>query len=115
MKHVIYKNRTSQQHHRKLVSINEFNQDNELKTHIRKSFLYRIVSIVDNDTNDYAPEVYIQKHIDTKNKTEEFCFRVRGSFVTMGAKGLVRVEFSHRLKINVKWAVKISPPKSQLL
>ncbi|MEW5894383.1 MAG: hypothetical protein AB1650_01300 [Candidatus Omnitrophota bacterium] len=116
MKHVIYKNRTSQRYHRKIVSINEFNQDNQLKTHVQKSFLYHVVSIMNQDVSDHAPEIYIQKHIDTKNQTEEFCFRVRGSFVTMALKGLVRVEFSHRLKINAEWNDKnFSPKKSVTL
>ena len=114
MKHVIYKNRTSQKYHRKVVSINEFNQDANFKTHVQKSFLYHVIPISDGDLGDHAPEVYIQKHIDTKNKTEEFCFRVRGSFVTVAGAAVVRVEFSHKLRIMMKWSDKTFSPKKSV-
>lgn len=116
MKQVIYKNRTSQKHHRRTVSINEYNQDKEVDTHVRKSFLYRVIHISDGDLDDYVPQVYVQKHVDTKKRTEEFCFRVKGSFVTVTGNQSVRVEFSHKLKITMKWKNKnFSPKKSVTL
>ena len=116
MKQVIYKNRTSQKHNRRIVSVNEYNQDADVKTHVQKSFLYHVVPIIEEDLSDHAPEVYIQKHIDTKKHIEDFCFRVRGSFVTAAGAGLVRVEFSHKLKISMEWKNKhFSPKKSVTL
>ena len=114
MKHVIYRNRTSQKHHRGVVSINEYNQDKDAKTHVRKSFLYHIVPIADGDLNDHIPEVYIQKHIDTKMQTEEFCFRVKGSFVAETGVNTVRVEFSHKLRISMEWKDKAFSPKKSV-
>lgn len=115
MKEVIYKNRTSQRHDRRVVSINEFNQDTKVKTHVQKSFLYHVLPIIDGDLQDHAPEIYVNKHVDTKAQIEEFCFRVKGSFVTVAGANMVRVEFSHKLRISMKWKDKISPPKSQLI
>ncbi len=114
MKHVIYKNRTSQRNHRKMISIHEFNQDQNVKTHVQKGFFYNIVPVTDQDTQDHIPEIYIQKRIDTKNQTEEFCFRVRGSFVTMTGTSVVRVEFSHKLRINMEWKDKAFSPKKSV-
>jgi len=117
MKHVIYKNRTSQLSHRKIVSINEFNQDKRVKTHVQKGFLYHIVPIENNDLSDHDPQIYIQKRVDNKAQMEEFCFRVKGSFVTMSSGRIVRVEFSHKLKIIMEWKDKkdFSPKKSVTL
>lgn len=114
MKQVIYKNRTSQKYHRKVVSINEFNQDQHVRTHVQKGFLYHIVPVADQDMTDHLPEIHIQKRIDTKNQTEEFCFRVKGSFVTMTGLNIVRVEFSHKLRINMEWKDKAFSPKKSV-
>ena len=117
MKHVIYRNRTSQLSHRKIVSINEFNQDSHVRTHVQKGFLYHIVPIEGQDLGDQDPQIYIQKRVDNKTQTEEFCFRVKGSFVTMNDGHIVRVEFSHKLKIIMVWKDKkdFSPKKSVTL
>lgn len=114
MKQVVYKKRTSQKHHRRVVSINEYNQDENVKTHVRKSFLYHVVPILDGDLEDCVPEVYINKHIDTKAQVEEFCFRVKGSFVTVSGANVVRVEFSHKLRISMEWKDKAFSPKKSV-
>ncbi len=115
MKHVIYKNRTSQAHHRKVVSIHEFNQDQHAKTHVQKGFLYRVTPLSsEEDLSDAVPEIYIQKRIDTQHQTEEFCFRVRGSFVTMSGRSMVRVNFSHKLRVHMTWKDKVFSPKKSV-
>ncbi len=116
MKRVIYRNKTSQKNHRRVVSINEYNQDKDVKTHVQKSFLYHAVSVVDGDVSEREPQIYIHKHIDTQKHIEDFCFRVKGSFVTVSGADTVRVEFSHKLRISMEWKDKdFSPKKSVTL
>lgn len=116
MRHVIYKNRTSRKHQRRIVSINEYNQDKDVKTRVQKSFLYHVTAVVNNDVSEHPPAVYIQKHVDTKKQIEEFCFRVKGSFVTARGKDVLRIDFVHKLKIFMQWNDKqFSPKKSVTL
>jgi hypothetical protein len=116
MKRVIYRNRTSRIHQRKAIFINEFTQDQHVKTAVRKGFFYHVVPVTEPDPCDEVPEIYIQKHIDTKKQIEEFCFRVKGSFITMAGTSVVRVQFSHKLRIHMKWKEKtLSPKKSGTL
>ncbi len=114
MKHVIFRNRTSQEHHRKMISIDEFAQDKDAKTHVRKSFLYQVNVVENGDFEEKSPEMFIQKRIDTKKQFEEFCFRTKGSFCISNGAQVVRVEFSHALKIQLHWKHKVFSPKKSV-
>jgi len=116
MKEVIYRNRTSRRHQRRVVSVNEYNQEKDVKTHVQKSFLYHVTPVEGHDFGENAPEIFINKAIDTGRKLEEFTFRVRGSFVTNSDQKLMRVEFVHKLRITMAWTdQQFSPKKSVTL
>ncbi len=117
MRHVIYKNRMFPRTHSKAVMIHEGKEDKQFRTEIQKGFLYHIIPVTEGFVEEQAPEIFIQKRIDNKAQFEEFCFRVRGSFLTKTAQQqLVCVEFRHKLKIVMHWKVKdFSPKKSVTL
>ncbi|MFP4473894.1 MAG: hypothetical protein ACLFPX_08560 [Candidatus Omnitrophota bacterium] len=116
MKEIEYKNRISQKRHRKYVSIRECKDEKEVRTRVRKSFLYKLSEHNPDDPMEQAPEVYIRKHIDSKKNFEEFNFRTRGFFTIEHEGRPVKVDFSHSLRIRMQWRdKKSSPPKSQLL
>jgi len=94
-----------------MVSIDEFSQDKDAKTHVRKSFLYQVSVVEDGSLEERAPEIHIQKRIDTKRQFEEFCFRTNGSFCMSNGDQVVRVEFSHALKIQMHWKHKVFLPQ----
>lgn len=96
--------------------MNEYNQEQDVKTHVQKSFLYRVVPVEGHDFSEHAPQIFIHKMIDTKRKLEEFTFRVRGSFVTNNDEALMRVDFVHKLRISMIWTdQQFSPKKSVTL
>lgn len=111
MREILYKKRQSVKHRRKVISIYERAEDKECKTYIRKSFAY-IVSLADkSQSSAQDPEIYIKKYYDSKTQTEQFSFKVKGSFFMTKERYVLKVEFCHTLRILIAWKSKVFSPK----
>ncbi len=114
MKRVIFRHKLSPAHRRKLVSIHETNSDKQVTTRIRKSFLYQLEIVRDGNTAEQDPEMFIHKQVDSARKYEEFWFRTKGSFCLVSGEDVVRVHFSHSLRIEMQWRQKAFSPKKSV-
>jgi hypothetical protein len=111
MREILYKKRQSLKNRRKIISINEHNEDKECRTHIRKSFAYIVTMANPSDGALSEPEIFIKKHFDTKGQEEKFSFRVKGAFYMEKDRYVLRVDFCHTLKIDISWKNKVFSPK----
>ena len=114
MKQVLYRKKQSLQNHRKLIAIKELSEDKDCKTHIRKSFIYKVSAAEQLKETIQAPEIFIRKSFDSALNEEKFSFKVKGSFTMMKGRHFFRVDFCHTLKINIQWKKKLISPKKSV-
>ena len=116
MKTIEYKKRHSFKHHRKVISINENNEDKDCKTHVHKSFVYVVSEVPQINEILAEPNIFIRKRFDSKTQEENFSFKVKGAFFMNRARSTFKINFCHALRINIAWKYKIfSPQKSETL
>ena len=114
MKKVLYKKRQSLKHRRKVIAMHEFCEDQDCRTHVRKSFVYIVTSAHHGESPVESPQVYVRKFYDTKLHHEKFSFRVKGAFYMTKDRAIFRVDFCHTLKIDIHWKNKIFSPKKSV-
>jgi hypothetical protein len=111
MKEILYKKRQSLKYRRKIIAIDEHNEDNDCRTHVRKSFAYIVTMANPAEGALSAPEIHIKKNFDSKAQTEKFSFRVKGAFYMEKDRYVLKVNFCHTLKIDIYWKNKVFSPK----
>lgn len=116
MKTIEYKKRHSVKYRRKIISINEHNEDKDCKTRVHKSFVYVVQDVPHIQEVLPEPQVYIRKTVNTKSQEEHFAFKVKGSFYMNRGRAIYKVNFCHALRILIIWKHKVfSPQKSETL
>ncbi len=107
MKTIEYKKRHSLKHHRKIISINENNEDKDCKTHVHKSFVYVVREVGLSSEVIPEPNIFIRKRFDSKTQREDFSFKVKGALLLKRARNTFKVDFCHALRIQIAWKNKI--------
>ncbi len=116
MREILYKKKHSLKSRRKMITLTERNEDNECKTYVRKHFVYIVSRVELTNENLERPDVIIKKSYNTKTKTEDFSFRVKGNFYMTQERRIFQVSFCHSLRINIIWKLPdLSPKKSVTL
>jgi len=114
MREMLYKKRESLRKRRKAVAIREQTEDEDCKTHVRKSFVYKITCVQHIKKVADRPEVRIKKEFYTQSKEEKFSFRVKGTFYMTRNKVMLKVDFCHTLRININWKDEAFSPKKSV-
>jgi len=116
MKKVFFKKLTNPKDRTKTVLINSQSEDDECKTNMRKSFVYKVSQADKVDLSLEAPQVHIRKSFDTKKRIEKFHLKVDGKFYMKHERLTLEVNFQHTLNIAIHWKTKVfSPKKSEIL
>lgn len=116
MKTIEYKKRHSFKHHRKVISINERNEDKDCKTYIHKSFVYVVNEVAEVKNSLAEPNVFIRKRFNSESQEENFAFKIKGAFYMKRGRYNYLVNFCHALRIRISWKHKVlSPTKSATL
>ncbi len=116
MRTIEYKKRYSLKHHRKIISINENNEDKDCKTHVHKSFVYVVSQAPLGAPALSDSQIFIRKKFDSKTNSENFLFKIKGAFYINRGRNILKVDFCHTLRIDIIWKCKIlSPQKSATL
>ena len=102
MRDMIFKNMTSQDRKKRVLWASEVINEDGILTKIHKYLIY-IVKEVPKETahKTERPEVFVIKHRDTKEKTEKFHIKIKGSVYCMTEDRCFFVSFSHTLKIDL--------------
>jgi len=111
MKQVIYRKKESLKNRHRGISIDEFNEDQESRVHIKKSFIYKLERVDKVKKATEKPHIYIIKKYDSKMRVEHFSFRVKGHFYMTRDRHFLKVNFCHILKIDISWKNKVFSPK----
>ena len=116
MKEILFKKVMDPEQRMKNFSIKTTKEEKESKTEVEKAFSYHIVPVDHIESEIASPEIYVNKHIDNKKKTESFHLEVKGYFFMTKDRTVLKVNFHHSLHIKIQWTSKIfSPKKSEIL
>lgn len=97
----------------KKIIIREKGEDATCVTNVKKSFIF-LAQPVATSSDPAAPVVNIKKSFDSVTRCEKFTFKVRGYFFVNHNRQLVRMNYSHRLDITLRWKSKMLSPKKSV-
>mgnify|MGYP000896870361 CR=1 FL=1 len=102
MREIAFKNLTSTAKRRKVISLVEKTQKEGYLISSQKSIVY-IVTAAGSQVRDLSkPEYHICKSYDSKEKIEKFSLRVKGASYLIQEGTLLRVDFCHSLRIDIR-------------
>jgi vacuolar-type H+-ATPase subunit E/Vma4 len=114
MKQLLHTSRSAFHNQVKMIKIVEKAEDQECLTHVRKTFVYVVLAALDEAEKLPEPQIKIRKSFDTKTREEKFSFRIKGGIYVNHHRRLIRVDYSHTLRINLKWKTKVFSPKKSV-
>ena len=110
MRDILHKTTEILQGRGKVINLREHSESKECITDVRKNFIYVATEAMSEDAQ-VIPQVHIKKSFDSVTQDEKFSFRVKGFFYVNHSRRLMKVDYSHTLRINLHWKVKSSSPK----
>ena len=110
MRDLLFKNLTSTQRKRKVLSCSEVNDSEGVRSTIRRHFVYVVKEIAEKTADQPAPSLRIIKERNTLQKKERFFCKMKGTMVVAYETRLFEIRFMHSLYINL-----IPTPNSALL
>ena len=102
MRDIVFKNLTSSQRKRKVLSTSEVMEHDGILTKIRRNFIYIVRDGEQAKKEALLPRMYVFKHKDSSEHKEKFFCRIKGSLYTMNNNKLFFVIFSHSLSIGLE-------------
>jgi len=108
MRDLLYKNLTSLDKRRRIITTTETIDKEGVHSIVRRHFTCLVKSIKSADL--YKPKSYLRvlKRRDTKQKTENFFCKMKGSILAIKKGNLLLVEFVHTLRIQLSASPKLS-------
>jgi len=105
MREIAFKNLTSTAKRRRVISLIEKTEREGYLIFSQKSIVY-IVSAATSQIRDLVkPEYHICKSYDSKEKIEKFSLRVKGASYILQEGKILKVDFCHTLRIEIRPAV----------
>ncbi len=101
MRELLFKNLTSLDKGRKVVSISDSSLRDGYLAHTERHFIYMVKESQNIRRDLTQPLFYILKVHDSKQKREKLFFRVKGSFYVVTDNCLYVVYFCHSFKIEL--------------
>ncbi len=99
MRDLIFKNHTSSDKTKRLVSTYETIEERGKHTAIRRHFVYKLLDITDSFRNKPEPEIVIQRNLNRALGQETVFCRLKGSMYVRTEDKLLLVLFSRSLRI----------------
>ncbi|MDD3375632.1 MAG: hypothetical protein PHY73_07940 [Candidatus Omnitrophica bacterium] len=102
MKEIAFKNLTSVERKRKIISLREITQRDGCVISSQKTLVYIVSPQSGKIRSVERPEYHIGKLYDSVTKEERFSLRVKGTSYVIQGPTLLKVDFCHSLKIDIK-------------
>ncbi len=113
MRQMLHKTREVLKGRGRIVLITEHKEDRDSISDVRKEFVYAARE-ADREETVPTPQVHIEKSYDGKNRDEFFSLQVRGVMYMHRNRRLVKVGYSHRLRIRLHWKDHVVSPKKSV-
>ena len=101
MRDLLFKNLTSTQRKRKVLSCSEINDSEGVRTTIRRHFVYVVREVAEKSKDQAAPCLRIVKERNTLQKRERFFCKMKGTMVVAYEGRMFEIRFMHSLYINL--------------
>ncbi|MCK9604022.1 MAG: hypothetical protein M0R66_06675 [Candidatus Omnitrophica bacterium] len=101
MKDLIFKNLTSADRKRRVISTSEVADSQGIRSIVRRHFVYMIKEAHAGRIQEPGSQVYVIKERNTRDKIESFFCRVKGHMYINNSEKLFLLYFSHSLKIKL--------------
>ncbi|MBI5872941.1 MAG: hypothetical protein HZB36_02210 [Candidatus Omnitrophica bacterium] len=102
MRDMIFKNLTSQDKKKRVLWASEVINEDGILTRIHKYLIYIVKEVNKEDAHrTERPEVFVVKNRNTKEKTEKFHIKMKGSVYCLAKDKCFFVSFCHTLKIDL--------------
>ena len=113
MRNVLHKTKEMLKGRGRIILITEHKEDHECISDVRKEFVYAARE-ADREEALPAPQVHIEKFYDGTNRDEFFSLRVKGAMYMYRSRRLMKIGYSHRLKIRLHWKSQSASPKKSV-
>ena len=102
MRDLLFKNLTSNDHRRKIITSSEFVDKQGVCSIIRRHFICMVKEIGPGyNIAKPAPYLYVLKNHNTKEQREKFFCKIKGSICAVNEGRLFLIVFMHSLKIDL--------------
>ncbi len=102
MRDLLFKNLTSPDRKRRIIASSEVAEKQGVRSIIRRHFICILKEAKDNNINKPLPYLYVRKEHNTKEQTEKFFCRMKGSMFTVLGDKIYLIIFIHSLKISLE-------------
>lgn len=101
MRELLFKNLTSLEKKRKVLSLSEVSNKDGFLTHVNRRFIYLVkeVSAMSNAVDE--PHFFILKDHNSKLNQEKFNFKIKGHFYVSCNQKIYLVNYCHSLHIRL--------------
>lgn len=102
MRNLVFKNLTSREKKRRILSTYETVENKGVLTRIKRNFVYIIKDAGNNKKTDLPlPQINVLKIKNSRTRCEKFFCRIKGGLYVANNDKLFFVNFSHSLAINL--------------
>jgi hypothetical protein len=102
MRDLVFKNLTSSDHRRRIVASSEVADRQGVRSTIYRHFVCMVKEVKDSSMPKPTPYLYVLKQRNTKEQTEKFFCRIKGSLYAVNKGKLFLIVFTHSLKICIR-------------
>ena len=101
MRDLLYKNLTFCDRGRKIITSAEVADKEGVHSVVRRHFTYFIKPIASGDQEKQSPYLYVLKEKNTKEKSEHFFCKIKGSLIAKSNEKLLNISFIHTLSVQL--------------
>ena len=101
MRDLLFKNLTSSDGKRKVISSSEITDKEGVHSIIRRHFICLVQEVKDNKTAQPLPYLYVLKERNTRLHKEKFFCRLKGGMYALSNNKVFLITFIHSLKISL--------------
>lgn len=105
MRDLLYKNLTSNDKKRRIISSSEITENEGIRSIIRRHFVCIVKEINDSKIDKPLPYLYVLKEHNKKEQKERFFCRIKSSIYAVNNGKLYLILFMHSLKISLGGAL----------
>lgn len=107
MRDLLFKNLTSSDRKRKVISSSEISDKEGVHSVIRRHFVCMVKEVKEGVIDKPAPYLYVVKEHNTKEHREKFFCKIKGSVCALNQGRVFLIVFMHSLRIDL-----LSAPQS---
>ncbi|MFH0827042.1 MAG: hypothetical protein V1923_04050 [Candidatus Omnitrophota bacterium] len=101
MRDVLYKNLTSDDKRKRMMSSSETVDKEGIRSIIKRHFICMLKEVENEELQPPTPYLYVLKVRNTKEQKEKFFCRIKGSLFAIKEGKLYMILFMHSLKIDL--------------